>query len=663
MHNRLVRISNTIRILQAQLRTMKNKVVILILSFVSTALWSQELLTPEKMWSLGRVGFQALSNDGSTIYISVGRANMQENKTKTSFYAIQVNNGLSEMVSAVPSTKPKPSDDLENASISNDQKYILYTKEVHIEDVIGSDKYPDLTKANVLVYDQLNQRHWDTWEDGNYSHVFLAKNNQGQPAQPIDIMAGLKFDCPQKPHGGAEDLLFTPDSKQILFVTKMKSGTAYATSTNTDIYCYDIETQQTQNLTEGMNGYDTQPSFSNDGHWLAWTSMARDGFEADKNDLWLMNWKDKTKINLTADWDETVGGFRFSNDDKKIYFVAAIKGTEQLFEIDITSETPSVKQITSGQFDINGLCAQDGNTLYVSRTDMNHAAEIFAVNLLDGSMKQVSHVNDNDYASIKMCKVEGRYTSVGSDQLFSWVIYPPDFDPNKKYPTLLYCQGGPQSALSQFYSFRWNFQLMASNGYIVIAPNRTGMPGWGTAWNENISKDWGGNPMRDYLAAIDDLANEPYVDRDRMGAVGASYGGYSVLMLAGIHENRFKTFISHCGLFDLKSWYGTTEELWFANWDIGGAYWDKDNREAKNSYREFSPSNYVQQWNTPIMIIQGGKDFRVPIEQGLQAYQAAQLQGIKSRFMLFPEENHWVLKPQNGLIWQREFYKWLKETL
>jgi dipeptidyl aminopeptidase/acylaminoacyl peptidase len=263
-----------------------------------------------------------------------------------------------------------------------------------------------------------------------------------------------------------------------------------------------------------------------------------------------------------------------------------------------------------------------------------------------------------------MCDVKERYTELeNGEKVFSWVIYPPNFDATKNYPTLLYCQGGPQSALSQFYSFRWNFQLMASQGYIVIAPNRTGMPGWGTKWNAEISKDWGGNPMRDYLAAIDDISTENYVDVDRRGAVGASYGGYSVLMLAGIHEGRFKTFISHCGLFDLKSWYGTTEELWFANWDIGGAFWDKNNREAQNSYKNFSPSNFVSNWTSPIMIIQGGKDYRVPIEQGLQAYQAAQLQGIKSRFIYLPEENHWVIKPQNGLIWQNEFYRWLKETL
>ncbi|NGM90781.1 S9 family peptidase, partial [Parapusillimonas sp. SGNA-6] len=262
---------------------------------------------------------------------------------------------------------------------------------------------------------------------------------------------------------------------------------------------------------------------------------------------------------------------------------------------------------------------------------------------------------------IKETKVEGRTTkaSDGKD-LFSWVIYPPDFDPAKKYPTLLYCQGGPQSATTQFYSFRWNLQLIASQGYIVIAPNRRGMPGWGVKWNEDISKDWGGQSIRDYLSSIDDLARESYVDKNRLGAIGASYGGYSVFMLAGVHEGRFKTLISHCGLFDMTSWYGTTEELFFANYDLGGPYWDKANEK---SYTDFNPIKHIDKWNTPLLIFQGGKDYRVPIEQGLQAFQAAQLKGIKSRLVYLPDENHWVLSGHNAQVWHREFFGWLKETL
>jgi dipeptidyl aminopeptidase/acylaminoacyl peptidase len=395
--------------------------------------------------------------------------------------------------------------------------------------------------------------------------------------------------------------------------------------------------------------------------------MERDGFEADKNKLWVMDWGTKVKKCLTQEWDETVSSFKWGNDHETIFFIAPMHGTEQLFEtsnkMNLDDLGPVIRQITKGQFDINGIIAQKGNTLYVSRSDMNHASEIFTVDITSGNMVQYTHANDQAYNQIKKCLVRERYTDLNNgQQLFSWVIYPPDFDSTKKYPVLLYCQGGPQSALSQFYSFRWNFQLMASNGYIIIAPNRTGMPGWGTKWNEDISKGWGDDPMRDYLAAIDDISSESYIDNERRGAVGASYGGYSIFMLAGIHENRFKTFIAHDGLFDLKSWYGTTEELWFANWDIGGNYWDGD-KDADKSYEKYNPSNYIDKWNTPILVYQGGKDYRVPIEQGMQAFQAAQLKNIKSRFIYMPDENHWVLKPQTAMVWHKEFYRWLKETL
>ncbi len=322
------------------------------------------------------------------------------------------------------------------------------------------------------------------------------------------------------------------------------------------------------------------------------------------------------------------------------------------------------RQITEGQFDVTSIIGEVGDKLAVIRRDMNHANEVYSVEITSGKMKQLSHVNDKVYAKTNLGKVEKRITKAtdGKD-LLSWVIYPPDFDPNKKYPTILYCQGGPQGALSQFYSFRWNFQLMAANGYIIIAPNRRGMPGYGVEWNEQISKDYGGQNMDDYLSAIDDISKESYVDTDRLGCIGASYGGYSVFYLAGNHEGRFKSFISHDGIFDWRSMYGTTEEVFFPNWDLGGAYWDKNNTAAQKAYNEFNPTTYVDKWDTPILIIQGGKDYRVPIGQGLAAFQAAQLQGVKSKLVFFPEENHWVLNNQNSLIWQREFYKWLAETL
>lgn len=642
---------------------MIKKILLTFFCFVTFHLFAQTNLSIEKLWSLGRVAYQGVSKEGNTIYFSVSIPNIQENKSNTKFYSIPINGGAPTEIASLPGQPDvKTPTGSENIKISSDGKNIAYSKEVKLQKIKGSEFYPDLQKSNIYIYNSLNQRHWDTWEDGNYSHIFVANNVADVALNEEDIMLNELFDTPQKPHGGSEDFLFTPDSKGLVYVCKKKTGTEYAVSTNTDLYYYNLQNKSTTNITDGMMGYDTNPIFSNNGKYLAWLSMKTDGFESDKNELWIMDWATKIKTNLSVNWDDNINDFLWDENDNKIYFIAPVKGTEQLFEINISNQ--EIKQITKGIFNIASLHFQKGNNIVVARTDMNHAAELYNVDILRGGMYQLTHVNDVAYSEVNMCPIKERYTKLETgEELFSWVIYPPNFDSNKKYPVLLYCQGGPQSSLSQFYSFRWNFQLMASNGYIVIAPNRTGMPGWGTKWNADISKDWGGNPMRDYLAAVDDISKESYTDKNRIGAVGASYGGYSVFMLAGIHEGRFKTFISHCGLFDLKSWFGTTEELWFANWDIGGAYWDKNNKEAQYSYKHFSPSNYVQNWNTPIMIIQGGKDFRVPIEQGLQAFQAAQLKGIKSRFILLPEENHWVLKAQNGIVWQEEFFKWLKETL
>ncbi|HAD33016.1 MAG TPA: S9 family peptidase [Chitinophagaceae bacterium] len=630
-------------------------------------LQAQSPISPEKLLSLGRVNPQGMSKDGKIVYYSVSVPNIDENKNNTKFYSIPTQGGQAIEIPAVPQENlvTVEQTDAENIKASAASQKVIYTKEVKVAPSKSTERYPNLSKSNAYIYDDLNQRHWDTWEDGYYSHLFIADIIAGFAVREKDLFAGQAFDCPQKPHGGAEDLLFTPDGSHVIYVTKKKSGKAYAISTNTDIYAYQISSGETTNLTEGMEGYDTNPAFNKDGSQMAWLSMKTDGFESDKNELWVMDMNNKIKRNLTEDWDENVASFTWSDDGKKIFFIAPTKDTEQLYELNLLGENGNgIRQITKGKFDVTGIAGQHENTLIVSRTDMNHAAELYTVDMSTGKMNQLTHVNDDAYRDIAQCEIKERYTELETgEKLFSWAIYPPNFDPGKKYPLLLYCQGGPQSALSQFYSYRWNFQLMASQGYIVIAPNRTGMPGWGVKWNADISKDWGGNPMHDYLAAVDDISEESYIDKDRRAAVGASYGGYSVFMLAGIHENRFKTLISHCGLFDLKSWYGTTEELWFANWDVGGPYWEKDNPDAQKSYKFYNPSNYVQDWNTPILVIQGGKDFRVPIEQGLQAFQAAQLKGIKSRFLYLPEENHWVLKPQNALVWHSEFYKWLKETL
>lgn len=637
---------------------MLKRIVTGLLLLISIVSFSQDRMTPELLWKLGRVSASGLSKDGKYVLYTVKIPDVDSNKNNSKSYMIPVAGGEAVEIKNPDSLKS-------DKNISPDGKYMISNKEVKIKKITGSDYYPELKKSNVYIFDNLNNRHWDTWEDGKFDHVIVSKLENGKTVDEKDIMPDEPYDCPQKPFGGDEDYIWNPDGKHIVYVTKKKYGKEYAVSTNTDLYSYDIETGKTENLTPGMKGYDINPSYSKNGT-LAWLSMKRDGYESDKQDLVAST--GMGVVNLTKHRDDIhVEGFQWAEDGKHIFFWAPINGTEQLFEVDYTGATaklPDIKQITKGDFDITGIVGQAGNTLIVSRTDMNHAMELYTVDISGGSMKQLTHVNDSTYNTIGMCKTERRWvTTTDGKKMLVWMIYPPDFDPNKKYPTLLYCQGGPQSPLTQFYSFRWNFQLMASQGYIVVAPCRRGMPGFGTQWNEEISKDHGGQAMKDYLSAIDDVSKEKYVDKSRLGCVGASYGGYSVYMLAGIHNNRFKSFIAHDGIFDMRSMYGTTEEMWFVNWDWGGPYWDKTNKAAQKTYNQFNPINYVGKWNTPIMMIQGGKDYRVPIEQGLQAFQAAQLRGIKSKLLYLPDENHWILNGQNALVWQHEFYNWLKETM
>lgn len=618
---------------------------------------AQNKLSPQQLLELNRVSSIGLTKDKQAVVYRVSQYDVYANKKTTTYYLQDLKGGKRRAIKDFSTL-------VQDQDISPDGKHKITVQEVKLEKVTGEDLYPELKNSDVKVYESLNYRHWDTWEDGAYSHIFIAPNDE-RKTPAVDLMQGEPYDCPQMPFGGAEDYLWHPNSKKVLYVSKKLHGTAYAISTNTDIYAYDLTTGKTQNLTKYNKGYDMSPAFSSKG-MLGWTQMKRDGYESDKNDI-IVRFKEGD-VNLTQNWDGTVNGFVWGENSQNIYFNAAVHGTIHLFELAVPKsyqdKVTAPKQLTNGQFDINGIVGQSGNTMVVSRRDMNHAAELYTVDLTNGAMKQLTHENDAFYQSISMSKIEKRLvkTTDGKDMV-TWVIYPPDFDATKKYPTLLYCQGGPQGALSQFYSFRWNFQLMAAQGYIVVVPNRRGMPGYGVAWNEQISGDYGGQNMKDYLAAIDDVAQESYVDKDRLGCVGASYGGYSCFYLAGIHEKRFKTFIAHDGIFNWKSMYGTTEELFFVNWDLKGAYWDKYNKIAQRSYNEFNPVEQVEKWDTPILVIQGGKDFRVPIGQGLEAFNAAQLQGIKSKLLFFPEENHWVLSPQNALIWQKEFFKWLEETL
>lgn len=647
---------------------------------------AQNVMTPEILWTLNKLGVTAVSPDQSSLIYSIGKTDLktEKNNKKNYFFNVKTEESTNldlgkkaliqwdkNGIYAHEGDKIYLSKDAgktwiefytigdaDNIVISPDGKKVAFSKQVLVEKVMGKDKYSDVPKTTAHIYTDLNHRHWDYFNEGKYNHVFVV-NVSEKVENAKDLLEGKMWDSPQRPFGGAEDFIWSPDSNQLLYVTKPLSGAEYAKSTNTDIFAYDLSSGMTKNLTESNKGYDMGPKFSPDGKTLLWMSMERDGYEADKNDIKIMDWKSQKVSNLTKDWDESVVGDVFwAADSKTIYYTTAFRGTKQLFSLN--PKTAKIQQITKGDFDVNEILALNKNSLVVTRTDINHNADLFSVDLKNGAMKQITDVNKDNYSKITPGKSELKMVkTTDGKEMGVWFHYPPNFDPNKNYPTLLYCQGGPQSALTQYFSTRWNFALMAANGYIVVAPNRRGMPGWGTQWNEEISKDWGGQPMRDYLAAADYAKTLPYVDGDRMGAVGASYGGYSVFMLAGIHNNRFKTFIAHDGLFDMKSWALTTDELWFANWDVGSPM----EKPLPKAFTEFNPINFVDQWNKPMMIIQGGIDYRVPYEQGQEAFQAAKLHGLKAKFLYFPNENHWVLNAHNGLVWQREFFDWLRETL
>lgn len=619
---------------------------------LSAGVSAKELMTPEKLWQVKRVSALGLSKDKSQVIYQVTTPSVDENTFNNKVYQVPLTGGASQLLEAYQGV-------LLDDKISADGKKKLFHESVNVETMLATDKYQDLGEAYAYVFDDLNYRHWDTWKDGTFKHVFY---QDLETEEKVDIMQGQPFDTPTSPFGGTEDYIWGPKGQNIYYVSKKLTGADYVTSTNTDIYRYNLATKETTNLTESNLGYDTSPAFSAAGQ-LAWLRMDKPGYEADKNDIMVL--AGGAEINLTAHWDGTVSSFMWSQDAKLIYFVAPTDGTIQLFQVEVTTnKTPEITQLTDGVFDVNGIVAALDGHLVVTRNSMNRAKEIYRFDLNKQQMVALTKVNQAFYAELDLPTVKKRMVTTKDDQeMLVWVIYPPNFDKRKKYPTLLYLQGGPQSPLSQFYSYRWNFQLIASQGYIVVAPNRRGMQGHGVAWNEAISEDWGGKVMQDYLDAIDDVAKESYVDKQRLGAIGASFGGYSAFYLAGHHDGRFKTFISHDGVFDLRSMYGTTEEMFFVNHEFGGAYWQKDNPTVDKTYSQFNPINFIEKWDAPMLVIHGGKDYRVPLGQGIQAFQAAKLRGLKSRFVYFPEENHWVLTPQNGIVWQREFFKWLDETL
>ena len=531
-----------------------------------------------------------------------------------------------------------------------------------------SDKHTDLPLASGRVVEDLMYKHWDEWTE-TAPHPFLCELKEGI-ANPesqiknleiincIDLLEDTPYESPMKPFGGIEQLAWSPDGKTIAYTCRKKSGLDYAISTNSDIYIYDIATGTHTNLTEGNMGYDTNPSYSPDGKYIAWLSMERDGYESDENRLFICNIATGEQTFLSKGLDTNVDSY-YWKDNNTLVFSAVWHATSMLYEINLQGERT---YLTTGQYDYVPA-ANIGDTYYCLRHSMREANEIFRFKQGEEPV-QISYENENIYSQITMGEVVPRWQkTTDGKQMLTWIIYPPHFDPTKKYPTLLYCEGGPQSPVSQFWSFRWNFMMMAANDYIIVAPNRRGLPGFGNEWNEQISGDYGGQCMKDYLTAIDEFVmNEPYVDKDHLGCVGASFGGFSVYWLAGHHNKRFKAFIAHDGIFNMEMQYLETEEKWFANWDMGGAYWEKNNKISQRTFAN-SPHLFVDKWDTPILCIHGEKDYRILANQGMAAFDAAKMRGIEAQLLIFPDENHWVLKPQNGILWQRTFFNWLDKWL
>lgn len=657
---------------------------------------SSDKLTPELLWKLGRIGGELVSPDQTKVLFSITNYKVEDDKGFKDWYiyeleskeTLRITNTAENENDAVwtpdgtkiafmssssgsaqlwemntDGSNRKQITFLEEGisgfKYSPDGKKLALVQRIKMDQNI-EDRYPDLPKAKARLETDLMYRHWDTWHDYKYNHIFVADYNANGVLEATDIMPGERFDAPMLPFGGMEQIVWSPDGKILAYVCKKNTGKVYSFSTNSEIWFYSPESKETKNFTEGLMGYDNHPVFSPDGTKIAWESMARDGYESDQARLFIADVKTGERTNLFTNFEESAQSIVWSADAKSIYFISDIHATDEIFQIQL--ETSEINRITEGVHNYKTIQLA-GNSLIARKQSMSHPDELYAVNLSLGTDEAITSVNEAILDQLNFGKVEKRWvkTTDGKDMLV-WVILPPNFDPAKKYPTLLYCQGGPQGTVSQFWSYRWNFQLMAANDYIIVAPNRRGLPGFGMEWLEQISTDYGGQNIKDYLSAIDALAKEPYVDENRLGAIGASYGGFSVYYLAGNHEKRFKAFVSHAGIFNFEQMYSTTEEMWFVDWDLGGAYWDKNNAVAQRSY-SFSPHRFVQNWDTPILVIAGQNDYRIPFTQGMAAYNTAIMKGIPAEFLYFDDENHWVLKPQNGLLWHRTFFTWLDKWL
>ena len=665
--------------------------------------------TPEVMLALGRVSDPQVSPDGKHVLFNVNYQNIEENKGNSDLWLIDID-GKNPAVNLTntPSSEnnavwisdgamiaflyrdPQKEDsktqvwvmkadgsgrkqvsDLKNGVegfvISPDGNKIVMISNVKYGKTLPTDHYPELDKANARIIDDMMYKHWDQWVT-EVPHPFVADFTDNMVKDPKDILEGTEYESPMLPWGGIESFAWTPDSKQLIYTCRKKTGKEYAFSTNSDLYLYDLASGKTvKNLTEGMMGYDTNPRIFKDK--LAFLSMEHDGYEADKNRIFLLDMKSGEKTDLTANWDYSVDDIAWSPDGKYIYFLAPYHGTIPMFRIDIaTQQVDTVSPVNSNEednkyYDFGAIVPLKDGKVITMRHNYANPNEIYCMEIGKDPV-QLSHVNDDILKQLKPITIKKEIvkTTDGKDMTV-WVVLPPNFDANKKYPSIFFCEGGPQSPVSQFFSYRWNFRLMASQGYVVIAPNRRGLPGFGTEWNAQISRDYGGQNMKDYMSAAQYMKQQPYIDGERMGAVGASYGGYSVYWLAGNHNNTFACFLAHAGIFNLVAQYLETEEMWFTQWDLGGPVWEKDNADAQKTYREANPINFVENWNTPIMVTAGELDYRIVFTQACQAFNAAQIRGIPSRMVLFPEENHWILRPQNALVWHREFFKWLDTWL